>query len=209
MSVTDMSVYPDVSRCRHYDGRMGRWEPDAANRLRRAALELYATKGFDETTVAEIAQAVGLTERTFFRYFADKREVIFGGSDQLQDEFVAGVVGAPTDAGAFEIIRRAVVGAADFFPDGRRDYSRQRQAVIVANPELGERELRKMASLATSLATALRARGVPDPTATLSAESAVTVFRLAFEQWIADGERRSLAEIESAMFGHLSALVGR
>ena len=56
---------------------MVRWEPGSAERLQKAALELFATRGFEQTTATEIAQSVGLTERTFFRHFSDKREVLF------------------------------------------------------------------------------------------------------------------------------------
>lgn len=185
---------------------MGRWEPGASERLRKAALELYATKGFEETTVAEIAGAVGLTERTFFRYFADKREVIFAGEELFQQMFVSGIADGPKDAAPLEIVASAVMAATDFFSDERRAYSRQRQSVIATNPGLQERELLKLASLGTALAAALRERGVPEPTATLSAQSGVTVFHVAFQQWIADGEERSLVDIEREVFGELTAL---
>ncbi len=185
---------------------MVRWEPGARDRLRGVALELYASKGFEETTVAEIAHGAGLTERTFFRYFADKREVIFAATELLEQEFVNGVVAAPADAPPLDIVIAAVTGAAGYFADERRESSRLRQSVIAANPELHERELRKMSSLASGLVGALHARGIREPAATLSAESGVTVFRLAFEQWIADGETRTLVEIEVALFDELKAL---
>jgi len=185
---------------------MSRWEPGARERLNGAALDLYATKGFEETTVAEIAQAVGLTERTFFRYFADKREVLFAGSELLEKRFVDGAAAAPDDAAPMEVVASAVAASADYFPDERRAYSRKRAAIIEANPALMERELRKMSGLAASLATALRDRGIPDPTAILAAESGVTVFRVAFSQWIADGNERSMVDIEREMFAELGTL---
>jgi AcrR family transcriptional regulator len=185
---------------------MVRWEPGARERLQEAALDLYATKGFEETTVVEIAQAVGLTERTFFRYFADKREVIFAGQELFQKAFIDGIEAAPKDATPLETVASAVLSAADFFGEDRRAYSRQRSTVIAATPELRERELLKMASLATTLATALHERGVPEPAATLSAESGVTVFRLAFAQWIAPGSERPLVDLEREIFAELGAL---
>src|ERR1700710_2662274 len=103
---------------------MTRWEPGAAERLAGAALELYAGKGFEETTVAEIAQAAGLTERTFFRYFPDKREVLFAGSELLEQAFADGAATAAQDATPLEVVRAAVEGAAEYFPDKRRDFSR-------------------------------------------------------------------------------------
>jgi AcrR family transcriptional regulator len=187
---------------------MTRWEPGARERLNAAALELYATNGFEETTVAEIAQAVGLTERTFFRYFTDKREVLFAGSELLEQQFVDGAAAAPKDASPIEVVQSAVTAAAEFFPADRREYSRQRGKVIEANPQLLERELRKMSTLAAALTTALHVRGIPEPTATLAAQSGVTVFRVTFAQWIAPGSKRSFADIEHDVFGELSALTG-
>jgi AcrR family transcriptional regulator len=183
---------------------MVRWEPGARERLQAAALELFATRGFEQTTAAEIAQSVGLTERTFFRHFADKREVLFYG----QQEFLDGVDAAPPDAAPLEVIASALQAATSFFPDERRAYSRMRQAVIDANPGLRERELHKLAGLATTVAEALRARGIGEPAATLAAESGGTVFGIAFAQWIREGERRSLADIASNVLNELLNLTG-
>jgi AcrR family transcriptional regulator len=87
MSVDDITIIPyngsDVNDCHEGGEYMGRWEPDARGRLEQAALDLYQDRGFEQTTVTEIAERAGLTERTFFRYFADKREVVFGGQDML------------------------------------------------------------------------------------------------------------------------------
>ena len=185
---------------------MVRWEPGARERLQAAALELFATRGFEQTTAAEIAQAVGLTERTFFRNFSDKREVLFHGQEQFLKAFVDGVDKAPADASALELIASALHGAASFFPDERRPHSRTRQTVIDQNPALQERELHKLAGLAAALAGALRARGIPDPAATLAAQSAATVFGVAFGQWIGEGETRSLRDITSDVLGELRKL---
>lgn len=159
--------------------------------------------------MAGIATAAGLTERTFYRYFADKREVLFFGAETLQQAFVDGVAAAGKDASPLEIVTAAVTGAAGFFPDDRRSYARRRQAVITANPELHERELHKMASLAAAITGALHERGVPEPAATLAAESGVTVFRVAFEQWIAKGEKRSLVDIERDLFDEFRSISRR
>jgi AcrR family transcriptional regulator len=187
---------------------MVRWEPGARERLQAAALELFATRGFEQTTAAEIAQSVGLTERTFFRHFADKREVLFYGQQEFLQAFLDGVDAAPPDAAPLEVIASALQAATSFFPDERRAYSRMRQAVIDANPGLRERELHKLAGLATTVAEALRARGIGEPAATLAAESGGTVFGIAFAQWIREGERRSLADIASNILGELFNLTG-
>ena len=162
---------------------MSRWEPNARGRLEEAALELYRERGFDQTTVAEIAERAGLTERTFFRYFADKREVLFWGEGALHELFVHAVTGAPDSAAPLDAIAAGLETAAGLFRD-RRDQARQRQAVIAANKELQERELMKLASLAAGMADALRRRGVSEPTASLTAEAGVAVFKVAFARWI-------------------------
>ncbi|MDH6684479.1 AcrR family transcriptional regulator [Rhodococcus sp. LBL2] len=164
---------------------MGRWEPDAHGRLIRAALELYAERGFEQTTVADIAQRASVTERTFFRYFTDKREVLFDGSNALQELVVGAIASAPASVAPVDTVAAAMEGAASLLQE-RREFARQRAAVIAANPSLQERELLKLARLGAAAAGELRRRGVPPSTATLAAESGVTVFRVAFEQWIGD-----------------------
>lgn len=185
---------------------MVRWEPGARERLQKAALELYAERGFERTTAADIAESVGLTERTFFRYFADKREVLFHGQDLFQQSFLDGVAAAPEGASALETVLYALESVASFLPEDRRPYSRLRQKIIATNPELQERELLKMAWLSEAIASGLRERGIPDPQATLAAETGVTVFGIAFRQWLAEGEERSLAELERDILADLRAL---
>jgi AcrR family transcriptional regulator len=187
---------------------MGRWEPGARERLQAAALELFASRGFEQVTAAEIAQSVGLTERTFFRHFSDKREVLFYGQDQFLQAFTDGVDAAPQDAPPLEVVACALRGAAAFFPDGRRQYARLRQSVIDQNPALQEREQHKLAGLATTVAGALRARGIGEPAATLAAQSGATVFGIAFAQWVRDGEQRSLADIAAGVLRELLILTG-
>jgi AcrR family transcriptional regulator len=185
---------------------MVRWEPGAAERLQKAALELFATRGFEQTTATEIAQSVGLTERTFFRHFSDKREVLFYGQQLLVEAFLAGIDTAPPDASPIEIVASALQSAASFFPDERRPHSRIRQSVIDQNPALQERERHKLASIATTVADALRARGVDEVAATLAAESGATVFAIAFAQWIREDQQRSLADIAAEVLRELLTL---
>ncbi|WP_405583019.1 TetR family transcriptional regulator [Streptomyces sp. NBC_01190] len=170
---------------------MSRWEPDARGRLEQAALQLYSERGFDQTTVAEIAKRAGLTERTFFRHYADKREVLFGGAGPLQELFVSTLAGAPEGATPIEAVAEALEAAAAPFRE-RRAFARQRQAVIAANAELRERELIKLASLAAALADTLRRRGVGEPAASLAAEAGIAVFKVAFERWTADTGQHDL-----------------
>ncbi|MFR9724454.1 TetR family transcriptional regulator [Streptomyces sp. MS19] len=185
---------------------MARWEPGTAERLQEAALELFAARGFEQTTVTDIARAVGLTERTFFRHFSDKREALFHGQRLLADAFLSGVAAAPDGAAPVELVTRALRSAAAFFPEERRPHSRTRQSVIDRNPALQERELLKLAGLAATLADALRARGIGDLPASLAAQSGITVFGLAFTQWIADDEHRPFTEIAESVLHELRAL---
>ncbi len=188
---------------------MTRWQPGAPQRLQQAALELFASRGYEETTATEIAQSVGLTERTFFRHFSDKREVLFYGQDVFVQAFLDGVDNASPEASPIEIVASALQSAASLFPDERRAHSRTRQSVIEQNAALQERESHKLAGLATTVADALRERGVDDLAATLAAESGATVFGIAFTQWIRDGEKRSLADICAEVLHELQNLTGR
>lgn len=173
---------------------MGRWEPNARGRLAEAALALYSERGYEQTTVAEIAGRAGLTERTFFRHYADKREVLFDGSGALQELFVDAVTGAAPSAAPIDAVAAGLEAACALFHD-RRDHARRRQAVVMANPELMERELIKLASLSAALAGALRRRGVAEPAASLTAEAGVAVFKVGFERWTAAAEERELSQV--------------
>jgi len=184
---------------------MGRWEPDARGRLAEAALDLFMERGFEETTVAEIAQRAGLTERTFFRYFADKREVLFAGAAELEERLVRALDDAPTTLSAIDAIAAALLAvSADFTP--RREFARRRQAVIAANSELAERERIKLASVAAAFARALRRRGVPESSANLAAEMGTTVFRISFERWVKDRKHRDLAHAMKESLEELKAV---
>ena len=187
-----------------YTRHMGRWEPNASGRLREAALELYLERGFDQTTVADIAARAGLTARTFFRYFADKREVLFAGSMSLQDQLLAAVADAPSSASAMDAVAAGLDAVAEMLPE--RDYAQRRRAVITANPELQERELIKMATLSAALAGGLRCRGIPDPSASLAAEAGIAVFRVAFDRWVTGEDERDLAAVMRTSLDDLKAL---
>ncbi len=184
---------------------MTRWEPNARGRLAQAALELYRERGFEQSTVAEIAERAGLTERTFFRHFADKREVLFAGAGALQELVVSAVASAPDSAAPIDAAFTGIEAAADVLQEGR-EYSRQRQAVIVANAELRERELIKLASLASAIAEALRGRGITEPAASLTAEVAIAAFRIAFERWVNETEQRDLQQLMRVSLEELKAV---
>jgi AcrR family transcriptional regulator len=184
---------------------MSRWEPNARGRLEQAAAELFAERGYDQTTVAGIAERAGLTERTFFRHFTDKREVLFSGQEQFQDTFVRAVAAAPAIATPVEAVTAGLYAAGELL-QGRAELAPQRQTIIDAHPELQERELIKMARLGTAAAAALRGRGVAEPAATLTADTGIAVFRIAFARWLAEGVTRPLPEVMKETLGELVAL---
>jgi AcrR family transcriptional regulator len=181
---------------------MGRWKPDARSRLEAAALELYSERGFAQTTVAEIAERAGLTERTFFRHFADKREVLFSGASAWSERIANALDNAPASLPPLDAVGMAIEAGAVLFAD-RRAFARRRQAIISANAELQERERIKLASLASALADGLRRRGVDDPAASLAAEMGIAVFRIAFERWIDAANHPDLARIVSELLDEL------
>ena len=187
---------------------MARWKSGSRERLAEAAMRLFADQGFERTTVAEIAAAAGLTERTFFRYYSDKPEVLFAGQGEFEQLFLDGLHAAEgTDP--VTLVVAALDAAADFFAADRRDWSRTRQRVVVEDRALQERELHKMATLAQALRTALVERGVEPVTAALAADIAVAIFQNTFAAWIAGGESRSFREIQEDLLHRLGALGGR
>ncbi len=191
-----------------YDDGMARWEPDSQGRLAQAALDLFAEQGFDNTTVAEIAERAGLTERTFFRHFNDKREVLFAGASALQDLLVTGVLGAPEGTTPIEAVVGALEAGASLLQQ-RHAFALHRYRVIEASIELQERELIKLASLATAVTVALHERGVAEPAASLTAEAGIAIFRVAFARWVQEPEdadfvrliRQSLDDLRAATLG--------
>jgi AcrR family transcriptional regulator len=173
---------------------MGRWQPDARARLQQAALALYSERGYDETTVAEIAERAGLTKRTFFRHFADKREVLFWGSEMLEQQMVAAIEAAPPPASALGLIGAALDAAAVAFEEVR-EFAQPRHRIIASSPELRERELIKAESMAKGMSGALRARGLADGAATLAAHACVIVMHVSYERWVNDPDKTPFQQI--------------
>ena len=184
---------------------MVRWQPDARGRLEQAAMELYVERGFDETTVAAIADRAELTERTFFRHFTDKREVLFGGAGALQEVFVTTLLAAPAATAPIDAVA-AAVGAAATAMGENRGMARQRQRVIEANATLQERELIKLATLGAAIAAALRTRGVADLAASLAAEAGIAVFRITFARWITGTDEHAFPDLVHEAFAELKAV---
>jgi len=180
---------------------MSRWPSNPRGRLEQAALDLFAEHGYDQTTVAEIAARAGLTERTFFRHFTDKREVLFYGGEFLKEAMLKGLAEAPEDATALAAIEAAVTACVPLFNE-RSELARLRQGIIDTHPELQEREVSKLASFAAAFADGLRARGIADPAARLAADLGIAVFRAAFAQWVVSDDadmREALEECFEAL----------
>jgi AcrR family transcriptional regulator len=164
---------------------MGRWQPGARERLEQAALDLFLEQGFTETTVPQITARAGLTTRTFFRHFADKREVLFAGEESVPERVARLMADAAPSLGPMELITEGLAPAAAEIFEGRSlDYLLRRRAAIDAEPALHERELRKFALMSQALERGFRSRGVDDLTARLAAEIAVTTFRTAVTRWL-------------------------
>ena len=163
---------------------MSRWAPDARERLETAALDLFVENGYDETTVAQIADRAGLNRATFFRHFADKREVLFGGEDVLAGLFAEGIRATAPDATLAECLRSAFAAAEVAMTPRQRAKAAQRVQVLRANAEVQERGLLKHARIARSISTALVDRGVDELTARLGAEVGLLAFAIGVERWL-------------------------
>lgn len=164
-------------------------------------------KGYEATTVAEIAERAGLTERTFFRHFSDKREVLFAGSQELEKRFVAALEAEPSSLAPITAVEHAIEAESAMLSE--RAFARRRQELIASNPELMERERVKLAHVAVMLADALRKRGTDAAAASLAAEMGVTLFRLAFERWIEEEHERPLPDVVRDAFAQMRKEVAR
>ncbi|MBZ4319600.1 TetR/AcrR family transcriptional regulator [Streptomyces huiliensis] len=188
---------------------MARWQPDAPGRLAAAALDLFEERGYENTTVIEIAERAGLTKSTFFRYFPDKREVLFGRG-AVTGLLVEGIASAPLAAGPLDAVADALDALGrTFFTADRREFSRRRQAVLDAHAELREREALKRIDLTASMTDALARRGVPSLTARVATQLGMLAWEIAFDQWTDTGDtedfgplaRRALADVRAAGAG--------
>ncbi len=187
---------------------MARWEPDARGRLEKAAMELFQERGYTRTTVEDIAARAGLTERTFFRYFADKREVLFSGSKDLETSIVDRIDGAAKELGPLDVVAAALEAAGAELQDRRElQFVRARHALVTKHAEVQERELIKLAALTVAITKALRARGVREPAASLAAEVGMAAFKVGFERWLGEKKPRDFAAHIRAALEALRAVV--
>lgn len=189
---------------------MVRWQPGARSRLTDAAQQLFAERGYDQTTVADIAARAELTERTFYRYFTDKREVLFDGSDRLRSAMLdaVGSAGRGAPPSSRELMAAALDGLGGYFPADRRPYARERQRILDAEPALQEREMLKQADLTARLAGALVDRGVAEERAQLAAELTMGIFRASFARWVTAEPARDLVGVQREALAEWTELAG-
>jgi AcrR family transcriptional regulator len=181
---------------------MARWDPGAEQRLRKAALELYAAHGYDAVTVNQIAEHAGLTRRSYFRYFPDKREVLFAGSERLPAAVIDAIRAVDPAVAPWPAVLQAAAAVGELLADLAED-SDVRRAVIAASPELQERERSKMASVTGALRDGLEGRGLSPDDAALVAQVGSVVFQNAFSRWIDGGGQRTFRSCLDAVSGSL------
>jgi len=173
---------------------VSRWQPDARQRLERAAIDLFTEQGFAATTVPQITARAGLTTRTFFRHFADKREVLFGGAE-IPAFATRLIAEAPPSLDPVTLITGGLETVAETRFEGRREEVRERRAIIRSDEGLRERDLRKRADLRDAIRAGFVSRGTEPVMATLLAEISVTVLYVALDEWLDQDGDRKLAEI--------------
>lgn len=184
---------------------MSRWAPNARERLENAALDLFVENGYEETTVAQIADRVGMNRATFFRHFADKREVLFGGEDVLAELFADGIRAAPPGATLTECLQAALAAAEVVMTPQLRAAAARRILVVAANSELQERGLLKHARITKSITAALLERGTDELTARLGAETGMLAFSVAFERWMRADDDQPFLPFADAVLSDLQA----
>lgn len=182
---------------------MSRWAPGARERLQDAALELFSENGYEVTTVAQIAERANLNRATFFRHFADKREILFGGEEVLGELFADAIRRAPDDADVSECLAGALKAADSLLTPEQRRRAAQRRRIAEASVEVRERGLLKTAGIANSVVESLLERGVEDLTARLGAEMLILAFSVALRTWIESAIDEPFSQYSAAAFARL------
>ncbi|MFJ8869983.1 TetR/AcrR family transcriptional regulator [Streptomyces sp. NPDC102473] len=162
---------------------MTRWQPGATQRLVVAAVDLFTEQGYDATTVTQIAERAGVTKSTFFRHFADKRELLVAGQETLSRLLADGITEAPASASPLQAVAAGLERASSAMGPANRELGPRLEAAVAASAELQERDALKSVGLAAAMTAALIARGVPDPTAHLAGELGVLAFKRGYAQW--------------------------
>lgn len=185
---------------------MSRWEPDARERLEQAAIELFLEQGFARTSVPQITARAGLTTRTFFRHFADKREVLFAGEEEIPELIKQQMAGAPAELGPMALVAAGLLTMAETMFAGRWEQLRTRRKVVDSDEGLRERELRKLAAMADAITEGFRARGCDELTSVLAARTAVTAFNVGVDRWLRADHEQPLGELVQETLSALRSL---
>jgi AcrR family transcriptional regulator len=186
---------------------MPRWQPDGRERLVVAALQLFSEQGYDETTVAEIAERAGLTKSTFFRHFPDKRDVLSAGQETLSRLLVEGIASAPPQATPLAAVAAGLERAAAAMGPVNRELAPRLQAVIATSTELQERYALKQVGFVAAMVGALRDRGIPESAASVAAELGALAFKQAYAAWVETDEDQDLADLSRGALDQLRATV--
>ena len=186
---------------------MPRWDPQAAERLTAAAMALFVERGYDNVTVAQIAEHAGLTRRTFSRYFADKRDVLFAGSEELPAAMAGAVLAADPQLSPYEALVTGIAEIGARLADRVAPLAAQRRSVVAASPELQERSRTKFAEVSDALAGALAERGADASCARLLADVGVAIFQAGFGRWVDDPRAASLSARIRETAGQLASTI--
>lgn len=170
---------------------------NSKEKLYKAAVELISQQGYEKTTVQEIAAKAGVTERTFFRQFKDKSDMLFDGSESWQHKILAEMELSNLTNPVEKVVRACQKTSAIF--DDRHEHSALRHEIIQKNPDLRERELLKMANLTAAITENLK-QNYPTEIAELAARISVPIFSQAFQEWVQSAELRNLADILDEVF---------
>jgi AcrR family transcriptional regulator len=186
---------------------MSRWAPDAALRLEGAALELFAEQGYSATTVPQIAARADLTTRTFFRHFADKREVLFLREREFPTVVATLLAAAPPALTPLQLTMFGfeTIAAQQF--GLWRDSIAARRRIIRSDEGLRERELLKSSMLSEAIRHALTEAGIANEEATLVAAFGVLVFDVSLGDWLEGPADRPLVDVLRATLTRMQRLV--
>ncbi|WP_446742079.1 TetR/AcrR family transcriptional regulator [Silvibacterium acidisoli] len=158
---------------------------EVRKRLQWAALELFRERGYEQTTAAEIAAKAGVTERTFFRHFPDKREVLFDGEAAFSEALMIAIHNAPEELGPWDTLHFAFNRVKHVFVENR-PFTEPRRHVIASDPALQERAAAKTRSLIAAVASALCKRGLTAPQANLAAQMGMATLSHGVAAWFND-----------------------
>lgn len=202
-----LSLWAITLRAVKYARDMGRWPPDAGERLRAAAIELFLEQGFAATTVPDIAKRAGLTTRSFFRYYADKREVLFVGEEELPNVVAQVFASADSALAPLDVVRYGILAVLGPRLEPLRGELGSLMQIISTDEGLQERHLRKMSILQAAATAAFRERGLVPLEAEVAGRLATSVYDMTLAQWLGSQDRTFL-EVSTQVLDTFPAVIG-